>query len=151
MLQFSQWLVNVKSYDSISELLLRVLFTVAFRRNIYAPYGFKCMLQGVVRWFDLTLSCTALSLVWVGVNVSVLALGLVLVGWLPRLQRGHGFKHWLLCRGVEREITHIKGKRAAFICFYFISGHRDDEVNIRVLQKEHVYPFGNHLMVLILI
>jgi len=78
-------------------------------------------------WFEVyfagdlntPLSSTAHSLVWLGVNVLVFALGLVLVGWLPRLQRGRGFKHWLLCRGVEREITHMKGKRAAFHLFLF--------------------------------
>lgn len=118
MFNFSQWLVNFSL-----QILWKYQWTLApcvvYRRNIYAPYGFKCTLQGNVRWFDLTLSCIALTLVWVGVNVSVLTLRLVLVGWLPRLQRGHGFKHWLLCWGVENEITHIKGKRVAFYLFFF--------------------------------
>lgn len=115
-----------------------------FGLNIYAPYGLKSTLQGTVRWFEHTLYCTALSLVCLGVNVLVSALGLVLVGWLPRLQRGRGFKHWLLCRGVEREITHMKG-----ICFYFISSHREDEVNVRVRQNERVCPRGNIQVVFI--
>lgn len=35
------------------------------------------------------------------------------------------------------------------ICFYFISSHREDEVNVRVRQNERVCPRGNIQVVFI--